>query len=300
MDTIATVTIHADSETADAAITAVFAELERLEGIFSYTNPDSELNRVNAEAYARPVEVSEDMAFLIREGLRLSELTGGAFDISLGALIELWRCDSPSEEAAAALLPNLGYENILFEDGRVRFANDSVKMHFGAIAKGYALDKTQEILSDYRTGSAIFDIGGEIGVTYDENQWKIGIRDPFGAHEHIGVISISQGAVATSGAYERKDHILDPKTGRPAQSEFVSVTVYSQSGTMADALSTAIFVAGESMAESLLSYTKEVCIVTICKDGEITNYCGSSHSGGGVCFTPRASANRQRTIRQLR
>jgi thiamine biosynthesis lipoprotein len=243
MDTLATITVYSESD--KPAVGAAVAKLQELDGIFDYYNPDSELSRINRTAGESPVLVSRYMGELIAESLRLCELTGGAFDISLGLLIE-------QGEIAAELLSNLGYENILYENGTVFFTNKSVKMHFGAVAKGFALDKVIEILTEQGVTSAIIDIGGEIGVIgrsqREHGIWRVGIKDPYNPGEIAQVYDLTKGVMATSGDYERGEHIFDRTTGRSADSGLTSVTVIVDAGefpgTFADAVSTAIFVKG--------------------------------------------------------
>ena len=275
MDTIATLTVYGDSQTAQTAIDAALERLEQLEGVFSYTRSDSELSRLNATAYGQAVEVGDDMGFLIQESLRLSELTEGAFDISIGALVDLWSVPdslaplTPETADIAELLPNMGYGNIIYQNNTLRYANPHIKMHFGAIAKGYAVDELVKVLERHGVTSAFVDIGGEIGVIgnspRNDGVWRIGIRDPFEPSEIASTLTVSPplGALATSGNYERPEHILEPATGRPAQSEFASVTVVSHSGTLSDALSTAFFVMGKAKASALAEQMEGVDFVYI-------------------------------------
>jgi thiamine biosynthesis lipoprotein len=253
MDTIATVTIY--SHSADSAIEAAFERIRELEIIFDHTDPSSELSRINLNARREPVHVSEDMAVLISEGLRLSELTGGAFDISLGMMIAF------EGTVPEQVLPNFGYEHIDFDpDNRtVEFGSNVIALNFGAIAKGFALDEVKKVLIEHGVSSAIIDIGGEIGVigkSQRENGiWRVGINDPFNPGAIIEAYDLASGAMATSGSYERGEHIFDRTTGQPANSGLASVTVITDSGTIADALSTAIFVMGIEKAQDLIEKT---------------------------------------------
>jgi thiamine biosynthesis lipoprotein len=279
MDTVVAITVHnTESESAISAIDAAFARLYEIEKLFSHTDPSSELNYVNFNAYASPVPVSEEMGGLIEEGLRLSELTGGAFDISLGMLITV---GSVHEQ----ILPNLGYEHIIYDPDKrtVEFTSRIVALNFGAIAKGYALAEMQEILFRQGVSSAIINIGGEIGVVgqapRNDGIWKVGIQDPHNPGEVAHVAEILNRSdsgydlvtLATSGIYERGEHIYDRRTGKPAESDYASVTVLTARGTAADALSTAIFVGGKDFSASISEGVEEgYCVVYIDKEGTVT------------------------------
>jgi len=260
MDTVATITVYSHSDIAETAIDAAVEQLYTLEKAFSYTDPDSELNHINATAYDNPVKVSSDMSGLLYMGLNYSAMTNGAFDISLGALID----------GSEPPLSDLGYENIVFENHTVKFTNKSIKLHFGAIAKGYALDELLTILKIQGITSAIVDIGGEIGVVgeshREDGMWLIGIADPSNPDELATIAKVKAGVLATSGSYERGEHIFDRATGRPANTSYASVTVISDNGILSDALSTAIFVKGVHVDD----VTEGYCVVFINKEGKIT------------------------------
>jgi thiamine biosynthesis lipoprotein len=308
MDTIATITVYGEREIAEPAIDSAIERLHELDKIFNYYDHDSELSRINAAAYGQSVEVSLDMARLIQQGLELSELTGGIFDISLGMLIEFWDGEqTPTQSDIDTLLPYIGYNNIEFnytfsgdDISTVQFANEYVKMHFGAIAKGFAVDMLLHNLQTNYVESAIVEIGGEIGVIGNsprkDGLWRIGIRDPLGGSEPLKAIELGgseyrdwaseyrSDRVATSGCYERGDHIFDPKTGYPASSDFASATVISSSGALSDALSTAIF-AGWSDFET----ERWLCVVFVTNTGEVIyrhlGYCHSCVGDSGIVDT---------------
>ena len=285
MDTVAEITVYGDSDTAVSAVNAAFEELRTLEKVFSYTDANSELSRVNARAYGTPVQVSEYMGDLIERSLRLCEMTDGALDISLGMFIDLWSKEQvPDESEMAEILPRIGYEKIVYDDESrtVEFLDDAVKMHFGAVAKGYALDVAEKVLLEYGVASAIVDIGGEIAVIGEspraDGNWRIGVNNPHERSEIALVLHVKPGGrIATSGDSERfftgengevYHHILDRGTGFPAVSDYSSVTVISHDGTFSDALATAIFAAGTVPQNQ--SFSEEYCVVCIDKKGEIS------------------------------
>ena len=279
MDTDATIKIYDDGDFVADAVFAAVDRLVELEGILDYYNPDSELSKINALAYEEAVFVSDTMADIIHISLNYCKLTNGAFDISLGLLIET---------ANSSLAQHLSYKNILFdkENSTVRFANEHIKMHFGAIAKGYAVDEMLRVLRERGVESAIIEFGGEIGVigkspSRKDGLWKIGIRNPLGSDVPIETVMLKAGTVATSGTYERGEHIFDPDTGLAAKSKFLSVTVIGDTCASADALSTAIFVNEQILKQVGNKY----CVIVVEKQGKVTynhiNNCHLCVNGGG-------------------
>jgi len=274
MDTIATITVYDEEDIAKPAIAAAFEELHRLEKIFSYTDPDSELSYINAAAYEESVLGSDEMNGMIYLGQRMSAWTEGAFDISLGGLID---------GSFNGDLSDLGYENILMDpkklhdDGKISFDNKHIKLHFGAIAKGCAVEEMSEILTEHGVISAIIDIGGEIGVIGESRRkdglWKVAIESPFNDSEIAATLTVKDGAgVATSGSYKRGEHIFDRTTGRPANTELASVTVVSDNAALSDVLSTAFFVMGEGKAVEFAKQEEHYCVVFVNKEGKVTDY----------------------------
>ena len=259
MDTYVTITAP---RSAAQTVDACFAEIARLEHLLSAYREDSEIARVNAEGYGRPAAVSDEVFALLQRAQQLSAATDGAFDITVKPLIDLWDIRSgqntvPSGDAIAAVLPSVGYEKLALDEETktVRFLAPGMGIELGAIAKGYAGDRVREILESAGVEGAIVDLGGNIVTTArkDGKPWRIGLQDPDQPRgSYFTTVESAGGSVVTSGPYERyfeKDgkryhHILDPRTGWPADTGLESVTVISGDGTLADALSTALFVMG--------------------------------------------------------
>ena len=291
MDTVATINIIGEyTEEGGGALTAAVDLLHELDKTFSYTNPNSELSQINAAAHKSPVSISPHMEAVLTHGLKMTGRTGGAFDIGLGKLIDLWSDDvEPSASDIDELLPYLGsYGKVMVRDGKVAFSNEHIKLHLGAIAKGYAADMVIDCLRSHGVESAIVDVGGEIAVlgysTRSDGAWHIGIRNPLDtAVPIITTVELDYGGVATSGAYERGNHILDPRTGKPVQSEFASVTVISPTAHTSDPLSTAIYVLGNEFDKHIRF--AGYCVVLVSHEGEITyihsDDCITCHNSGG-------------------
>ncbi len=250
---------------------ALGEELE--DGFLSRRVAASEMAAINAsagreEGYA----LSPDMEDLLTLCLSLSEESGGAFDITLGALISLWDLDAaaetggegfvpPSEEAVEEALALCGYEKVSIRDHRIYLPKGMI-LDLGAVGKGYYLDRCCEELPEKGLRSALITAGGSVltECQQGERTFQIGIADPFGESSLYGVIRLEgRHFISTSGDYERYveyegvryHHILDPVTGYPASSGVRSVTILSDNGTLSDALSTACFVLGEEKGTEL-------------------------------------------------
>lgn len=266
MDTVVTITAP---RSAKAAVDDCFAELARLDGMLSAYRADSEVSRINAGASDAPVAVSDELFALLSRAADISAQTDGAFDITLKPLIDLWDIRSgkntvPEAEQIAAARDLAGYRHILLDaDAKtVRFKLPGMQIELGGIAKGYAGDRVQEILRAAGVRGAIVDLGGNI-VTLPPKSgkpYRIGLQDPGQPRgSYFTTVEPAGGSVVTSGPYERQfvadgrvyHHILDPATGYPAQTVLQSVTVISSDGTLADALSTALFVLGAEKGADL-------------------------------------------------
>lgn len=247
---------------AEDALQACADELYRLEELFSATREASDVSRLNAAGGA-PVSVAADTAALLRRARELSALTGGAFDPTVYPLMRLWGFGDdpavPEDEAIAALLPLVDAERIeLGADGTARLPA-GMGVDLGGIAKGYAADRLAALLRGAGVESALLTLGGNVyalGEKPDGTAWRIAVRDPADEQAYVGVVEARERAVITSGGYQRYfeqdgtryHHILDPATGRPADSGLASVTIIAADGTAADALSTALFVMGAERA----------------------------------------------------
>ncbi len=290
MGTYAEISLFAPGkEMAAEAIKAAFEEMERLDRLMSNYKAESELSKINKEAGNRPVHCDEELLGVIEKALYYSNLTGGAFDITVEPLVGLWgfydgRVRVPSREELKSLLPAVSYKNIIIErstaGGSVRFSNPFTKLDLGAIGKGYAVDRVVEVLRGKGIESACVNLGGNIyalGNPEGRDFWKIGIQHPREKNTLLGHLELKDCAVATSGDYERfvvidnkrYSHILDPRTGWPVEG-MVSVSVVAPSAIEADVLSTSAFVLGEEKGCELLEGLKDTAgLMALERDGEI-------------------------------
>ena len=261
MDTYMTVTAY--GENAEAAVDAAQAEIERLDALLSTGDEDSEIAKLNADGSA---ELSEDAGYLTERALELYQETDGAFDIAIYPVMEAWGFPTqnfqvPSQETLDQLLPLTDEGNISCdkETRKISFGVEGMKIDLGGIAKGYTSSRIMDIYKDNGITSGLVNLGGNVqalGTKTDGTKWKIAVQSPDDTEDYLGILSVQDKAVITSGGYERYfeqdgvtyHHIIDPKTGYPAESGLVSVTIVSTDGTLADGLSTSLFIMGEEKA----------------------------------------------------
>lgn len=286
MDTYMTVTCC--GERCEEAAEAAAEEIVRLDALLSVGEPDSEISRINASGSGT---VSADTAAMLRKSLELYEGTGGAFDITVYPLMELWGFTSgdyvvPEEDELQSVLENVGSDRLVYEDGAKTLTLAAGQgIDLGGIAKGFTSDRLTEIFSEYGLISGMVSLGGNVqlyGAKPDGSAWRIGIQDPFagdGGGTLMGILTAEDCAVITSGAYERYftdengmtyHHILDPETGRPAESGLISVTIVSESGMLADGLSTACYVMGLDAAAAYWRTSAEAFdMILMTEDGDV-------------------------------
>lgn len=280
MDTVMTVTVYGSG--AKKASKAAYNEVLRLEKLLSVTDEGSEIYALNHRTAS---DVSAETAALIEKALEISRETGGAFDITFYPVSLLWGFITkdykvPSAEEISKTLIHCGSENVSISGTHINLP-EGFMLDLGGIAKGYAAEKVKEKLVGMGIKSAIISLGGNvqtIGKKPGGDKWKIGIADPFG-NESSESIYAEDSAVVTSGGYQRNfthegktyHHIIDPKTGYPAESGIASVTVICESGTEADALSTAFFVMGKDKTEQFCSNHEGISAVIIMQNGEVIN-----------------------------
>ncbi len=287
LNTVVTITLY-DSE--DQELLDQAMELcDHYEKIFSRTLPESELYRLNAGTL--PQEdgafiISDTLAELISEGLRYSELSGGAFDISIGPVSSLWDFTSgssviPDEADVKDALKLVDYRQVFLDGNRIRFGMEGMQLDLGAIAKGYIADRIKEFLVSEGVKSAILDLGGNIlciGERPDDTPFRIGIQRPFAQRsETVSIAQIDDKSVVSSGIYERYfekngilyHHILNPRTGFPYENDLVSVTIISDRSADGDGLSTSCFALGLEQGMELINSLPDVYAAFITADGEL-------------------------------
>lgn len=286
-----------DDKRVDNAISKAFSEVKRLDNLMSNYKQDSELSRINREAVKGPTSCDPELIYVIEQSLLYSQITGGAFDITVYPIVNIWGFfgnpngdiigDIPAEKGLKGLLSAVSYKNIIIEDKdsnghgnrgikTIFFKNPLTQIDLGGIGKGYAVDRVSDILKKEGISSALINFAGNIyafGSPPRRDEWIVGVRDPKDSQNVIATFKIKDKGVATSGNYERffvKDgkqysHIIDPRTGRPVEG-VLSVTIMADNAITADALSTGVFVLGPDDGLKLIERLDNVEGIIISED----------------------------------
>ncbi len=286
LNTVVKVTIYDSKD--ETILSEVMALCDQYEKIFSRTRLDSEIYKLNEGTL--PQEdgyylLSDECAELIEKGLYYSELSGGAFDITIEPVSSLWDFTSgekvvPDGQDLSKAVERVSYKNVDLQGNKIRFEREGMGIELGAIAKGYIADKMKEFLLSKGVESAIIDLGGNvlcIGERPDKTPFHVGIQKPFAErNETVGTAEIRDRSVVSSGVYERyfeKDgklyhHILNPRDGYPVENDLVSVTIISDRSVDGDALSTSCFSLGLRKGMELVNTMPDVYAVFITEDGK--------------------------------
>jgi thiamine biosynthesis lipoprotein len=245
---------------------AIESELEMVNAKMSNYLPSSELSRFNRRRDTAPFALSAETIEVLAEAARISEATGGAFDITVGPLVDAWgfgpskwEQTAPSDDELRRLRDQLGWNRIKVDaaESRVRKLNPEIECDLSAIAKGYAVDRVSEALRAAGYGNHMVELGGEIrtaGKAAESRRWRIAVERPLSAQRGIQrVLPLGDVAMATSGDYRnfyerdgvRLSHTIDPRTGRPVLHRLASVSVIDASCMRADGYATALMVMGD-------------------------------------------------------
>ncbi|OCW71766.1 thiamine biosynthesis protein ApbE [Elizabethkingia anophelis] len=278
--------VDKDSISAERNIDKAVAEITRIENLISEWRPETQISQVNQNAGIKPIKVDREVFDLTKKGLYFSKLTDGAFDISIVAMDKIWKFDDsmdelPSEQAIKESVRNVDYRNIILDstNSTIFLRNPGMKIGFGSIGKGYAADKTRDLMKSMGVKAGIIDASGDIstwGTQPDGKPWAIGINNPFNDHKMTAVLYFKENSVTTSGSYEkyaeihgkRYSHIMNPKTGYPSTG-LTSVTITGPNATMANGFSTSIMVLGEKEGLKLLKQFPEYHYLLITDKGKI-------------------------------
>ena len=253
---------------------SIDSTLDEVNRQMSTYRPDSEISRFNQAQARTSIAISADFGHVVRRALELAEATGGAFDPTVGALVNLWGFGpdgrisrSPAPEEVDAVRGTVGYRHLSLENGnRLSKEIDGLKLDLGAIAKGFGVDQVAALLRKNNLRDFIVEIGGETlaeGTNAQGEPWRVGVLRPdFTGSELQGVARLTGGkAIATSGNYRNffrdengvlQAHIIDPRTAAPAQRAVASVSVWAHDCLTADGLATALVVLGPEEGLNLL------------------------------------------------
>lgn len=280
MDTIMKLTFYGDA--GGTAMEKAVKEIHRLEALLSVTEKKSDVARINA-ASGSAVTVEEETYNLIRRCKEYGDATEGLFDISVYPVVKLWGFTTEQYHVPTAVeqkqeLQKVDYKKIkLLSDHRIQI-REGMAIDLGAVAKGYVSQQIMELCKEQGVTSAIVSLGGNvqtIGMKPEGEPYVIGITDPADGTSIFGTLQVQDKAVITSGIYQRYfdengrryHHIMDKRTGMPAENNLASVTVVTEQGDRADALATALYVMGEKGAREYQKNHPDLQLILIRKDG---------------------------------
>lgn len=277
------ITLSAYGDNADNTLNAIENKIKHLESLWSTTNEKSEIYKLN-NSNLNKIQVSPETLEIIEFTLEMAKKTNGALDPTIYPILTEWgfttgNYNIPEQTELEKLLVNIGYEKVGVDGNTVTLA-DEIQIDLGGTAKGYTADIIANIVKKEGINSAIFDIGGNIttiGTRINGSKWRVGLKDPFG-NGNFGVIEVADKSVVTSGGYERyfigEDgkpywHIINPESGRPAESGLISVTIVGDKGGVCDALSTALFVKGLDGAIDYWNENSDFEMILVEEDSDI-------------------------------
>ena len=278
--------IHEDPVVAREAVKAGIEEISRIERLISSWDENSQTSAINRNAGIEPVQVDEELFQLIRRSLKVSGLTDGAFDISFAAIEKLYVFDGttqelPPEDEVARSVAKINYRNIILDPDKhtVFLKEKGMRIGFGAIGKGYAANRARAVMKGMGIESGLVNASGDLtcwGKQEDGKDWGIAIADPDDKMKAIAWLPVGEGAVVTSGDYEkyfvaggrRYAHIIDPRTGYPTTG-IKSATVVCPDTELADALATSVFVLGKEKGLALINQLKGIECLIVTEENEI-------------------------------
>lgn len=284
MDTFVTQRAYGDA--GEEAVREVNRLLQEMETTYSAYRSDSQISKINACAGITAVEVPDEVFSVVRRSLQLSEASGGVFDVTVAPLVQLWGITSenpkvPSADAISYALSYVGWGQVTLDEETktVWMPRPGISLDLGGVLKGYAAEKCREVYEE-KGVSGILSLGGTVvtaGRKPDGSEFQIGLRDPQkGANDLFGTLSGENRIIATSGGYERYfeedgkryGHILDPRTGYPAETDLLSVTAISSDGLLADYLSTTLYLLGSDTVKENLN-RPEFSVIAVKEDGTV-------------------------------
>ena len=281
MGTVVEVIVISDKEdVARKSIADAFSAMERVDRLMSNFKEDSDISRINRGAGIEDVAVDKDVIEVIKKSIYYSEISNGAFDITIGGVEELYKFEDKGRMPEKGKFKNsvslVGYKNIIINGNTVRLTKKGMKLDLGGIAAGYAVDKGIDTIKKNGVVDALINAGGDIRVIgeSENGKWKIGILHPREENKLINTLTLKDISVTTSGDYrkyfisggKRYHHILNPSTGLPTEG-VQSVTIIAPLAVDSDALATAVFVLGKKKGMEMIERLKDVEGIIIASDG---------------------------------
>lgn len=282
-DTVISVTLY---DTSDKDILEECKSLcQTYDKLFDKNQEESDIYKIN-HSNGHAVTVSDDTIALLETGIYYSDLSDGAFDITIGSISNLWDFKSeehkiPETSEIKHAKAHVDYENLILHENTVQLKDPDSMVDVGAIAKGYIADRLKDYLEEQGVQNALINLGGNvqtIGSKPDGSDYNIGIQKPFDESGlPITSVAISDQSMVTTGIYQRYfeangrlyHHILDPNTGAPCENNLYSVTIIADSSLTADALSTTCYLLGYEDGMHLINQLEDVDAVFITDDNEL-------------------------------
>lgn len=284
MDTY--MSLKAYGENAQEAVDAAADEIKRLDEVLSTGDENSDVGQINANGGGL---LTDDTSYLLERSMELYEKTDGLFDIAIYPIMEAWGFTTqnyrvPEDSELKELLKLTDASKIQYDEKnkKVSFNQDGMEIDFGGIAKGYTSARIMDIYKEHGVESGLANLGGNVqvlGTKTDGSKWRVAIQSPSSEEEYLGILTTQDKAVITSGGYERYfeqdgktyHHIIDPRTGYPAENGLISVSIVSSDGTLADGLSTSLFIMGEEKAEAFWKeHSDEFDMILEAEDGTLS------------------------------
>lgn len=283
LHTVVQLSIYHDDQ--EKVMDEAIVYIKEMESLLSTNLDGSDVYRINQAAGKEAVKVDDRTFEVIEKAIETSEESDGLFDISIGAVTNLWKIGDedarkPSDEEIQAALPYINYKDIaLDKENQTVYIKKGMTLELGAISKGYIADKVRELFESKGITTAIINLGGNVVVMGDspktQKGWNVGVQDPDQVRgATVGSVSETHDSVVTSGIYERYievdgvkyHHILDPKTGYPVENDISGVTVFSKTSVQGDALSTTLFLLGVEKGLAFINQMDGVEAVFIDKE----------------------------------
>jgi len=262
---------YGDAQSVPQILEEALDEVDRIDRLMSHYKPESPLSRLNRDAARGAVTVDPELFDFIALAVRHGRDSDGAFDITVGPLMKAWGFFSgegrvPTDRELAAVRKRIGYQHIILDHTAhtIRFDVPGVELDLGGIAKGYAVDRVAGLLRQRHVAAALISSGGStiygLGAPPGADAWDVKLQDPIDSRKTAFAIKLKDRALSVAGSSEkafeaggvRYSHIMDPRTGRPAQG-VLSVAVLASSGTAGDALDDAFFVLGPERSRGYLT-----------------------------------------------
>ena len=283
MDTYMTLTAY--GKNAKKALDEAVDEINDIEQLVSTGIDSSEVSQINKNGKG---SVSETTGYLIKRSKEIYDSTNGVFDITIYPIMQAWGFPTenycvPGKKELKKLRGLMGADHVLYDEKKqeVTLNKEGMKIDLGGIAKGYTSSKVMDIFKENGISSAVISLGGNVQTLNgkpDGSDWRVAVENPADTGSYIGVLSIKDKAVITSGGYERYfkqdgktyHHIIDPANGYPANNGLTSVTIVSDDGTLADGLSTSLFIMGPEKAQKYWKeHSDEFDTILVKDDGSI-------------------------------